>query len=228
MRCLSGVFEAVFQASMIYKLPPDEIRASILGVIKVFKGEADALLHFNLSAEGFWRSFQAIWLILVPYFIAMLAERHTLAGNMALELSAFPSGQFFFAKLSTIGLEWIMMPIALALLAGVLAIKREYSSYIIVRNWASVVMTWVFFIPTLASIAKLISIEVVLFIQLGLLGLVVFFSFRIARLTLQKPASFCVALVGIDFMAGLLLSRLIWKSFGPTEVVEFLSKQPIQ
>ena len=213
---------------MIYKLPPDEVRASILGVIKIFKGEADALSHFNLSAEGFWRSFQALWLILVPYFIAMLAERHTLVGNMAIELSAFPSAQFFFTKLSTIGLEWIMMPIVLALLAGVLAIKREYSSYIIARNWASVVMTWVFFIPTLASIAKLVSIEMALFIQLGLLGLVALLSFRIARLTLQKPASFCVALVGIDFMAGLLLSQLVWHTLGPAEVVEFLSKQPIQ
>ena len=142
MRCLSGVFEEIFQASMIYKLPPDEIRASILGVIKVFKGEADALSHFNLSTDGFWRSFQALWLILVPYFIAMLAERNTLVGNMGIELSTFPSTQFFFAKLSNIGLEWVMMPIALALLAGVLGIKREYSSYIIVRNWASVCLLY--------------------------------------------------------------------------------------
>ena len=213
---------------MIYKLPPDEIRASILGVIKVFKGEADALSHFNLSAEGFWRSFQALWLILVPYFIAMLAERNTLVSNMGIELSAFPSAQFFFAKLSNIGLEWIMMPIILALLAGVLDIKREYSNYIIVRNWASVVMTWVFFIPTLASIAKLVSIELVLFIQLGLLGLVVFLSFRVARTTLQKPASFCATLVGIDFMAGLMLSQIVWRTFGPAEVIEFLSKNAIQ
>jgi len=213
---------------MIYKLPPDEIRASIYGVIKIFKGEADALSHFNFGAEGFWRSFQALWLILVPYFIAILAERNTLVANMGIELSAFPSTQFFFAKLSTIGLEWIMMPIVLALLAGALSIKREYSSYIIVRNWASVVMTWVFFLPTLASIAKLVSIELVLFIQLGLLGLVVFLSFRIARLTLQKPASFCATLVGIDFMAGLLLSQIVWRALGPAEVVEFLSKNAIQ
>jgi len=213
---------------MIYKLPPDEIRASIIGAIKVFKGEADALSHFNLSAEGFWRSFQALWLILVPYFITMLAERNTLTNKMGIELSAFPSTQFFFAKFSNIGLEWIMMPIALALLAGVLSIKREYSSYIVVRNWASVVMTWVFFIPTLASIAKLVSIELALFIQLGLLGLVAFFSFRIARTTLQKPASFCIALVAIDFMAGLLLSQIIWQTFGPSEVVEFLNTQVVQ
>ena len=228
MRCLSGLFEKLFQASMILKLPPEEIRSSIHGVIKIFKGEEDGLSHFNLTTDGFWRSFQAIWLILLPYFIAILAERHTLVGNMGIELSAFPSGQFFFAKLTNIGLEWIMMPIVLALLAGVLSIKQEYSKYIIVRNWASVVMTWVFFIPTLASIAKLISIELVLFIQLGILGFVVFLSFRIARLTLEKPASFCVALVGIDFMAGLMLSQIIWRTFGPNEVVEFLNNHSIQ
>lgn len=213
---------------MIYKLPPEEIRSSIHGVIKILKGDVDGLSSFNVSTDGFWRSFQALWLILVPYFIAILAERHTLIGNMGIELSAFPSTQFFFAKLTNIGLEWIMMPIALALLAGVLNIKQEYSKYIIVRNWASVVMTWAFFIPTLASIAKLVSIELVLFIQMGLLGFVVFLSFRIARLTLEKPASFCAVLVGIDFMAGLVLSQIIWRSLGPAEVVGFLSKNAIQ
>ena len=212
---------------MIYKLPPDEIGSSIHGAIKVFKGDEDALSHFNLTSEGFWRSFQALWLILVPYLIAILAERHSLIGRMDIDLSAFPSGQFFFAKLSTIGLEWVMLPIVLALLAGVLDIKREYSSYITVRNWAAVVMTWVFFIPTLAFIAKLISAELIVFVQMTMLGFVVFFSFRIARTTLQKPVGFCMALVGIDFVAGLLLSQLIWLSIGPTEIIDFLSKQAI-
>lgn len=210
---------------MIIKIPADEIASSVIGTIKVFRGETDALFHFNISSTGFWRSFQAIWLILVPYLFAMLAERHSLMGKMQFDLDAFPSGHFFAVKLLTIALEWVLMPILLGFLAGLLDIRQTYASYIIVRNWASVVLTWVFFIPTLAYIAGFVPLEFLLVVQLGLLGVVAFLSFRIARATLQKSIQFCIVLVVVDFTAGLLLSRLLWLGLGPVEILTFAASQ---
>lgn len=198
---------------MILTLPADEIRFSLRGALKIFTDDPQALSYFNMSSTGFWHSFQAFWIVLVPYMFAVLAERAELLDEHELTLAAFPSALFFTIKIVRIIIEWLAIPIILWLAADILDIKARFQAFIIVRNWASVVITWIVFVPTLTYMAGLISLDVMIFAQLILLGFVLYFSYKIARTTLEKPFGFCLALIAVDFIAGLIITRSLWTVF---------------
>ena len=200
-------------------VPHDEIRSSLKGALRVLFNDPKALSYFNLTPEGFWHSFQAIWIVFVPFSITLLSQRSWLMSVHELTLEAFPSATFFAVKIFGIGVEWALMPIVLWLLADQLDIKTRYGPFIIARNWASIITAWVYFIPTIAHIAGLIILEVMVFAHLILLGLIVVYGFRVARLTLDKPPLFCIALVFIDFMVGLLIGEMLWSMIEPMLVV---------
>ena len=56
-------------------LDRDEIARSLTGAWHLFLDRPDAMRYFDLSIEGFWRSFRAIVLLLPAYILSTLAER---------------------------------------------------------------------------------------------------------------------------------------------------------
>jgi hypothetical protein len=64
----------------------DEINSSLTGAWKIFLDRPDALQHFDTSYAGFWRSFQAIFLIAPLYAVATLA-------SWRMVIAATPPGQ---------------------------------------------------------------------------------------------------------------------------------------
>lgn len=204
---------------MIIRVPIDEVRSSLCGAVKILFGDPKALTYFKMTPVGFWNSFQAIWIILVPYMISMLHERHWLMGQNNLSLDAFPSGHFFVVKLFGLVIDWALLPVVLWLAADVLDIKTRYGPFIIARNWASVIVSTTFAVPTLMHIAGLISLDVMLLVELILLGFLVAYGYRIAMATLGKGALFCLALVLADFMMSLVVGQAILVMFAPGELI---------
>ncbi|MEP6355522.1 MAG: hypothetical protein ABJ081_02475 [Hyphomicrobiales bacterium] len=199
-------------------VPQDEIRSSLTGALRILFKDPKALSYFNMTPDGFWHSFKAIWIVFVPLSITLLIQRGWLMSEHGLSLEAFPSAIFFATKIFGFGLEWAMMPFVLWILADQLDIKTRYSPFIIARNWASIVMGWVYFIPTLTHVVGLINLDAMVFSQLILLGFVLIYSFRVARATLDKPILFCMALVFVDLIIGLLIGGTLWSFIEPTLV----------
>lgn len=199
-------------------VPHDEIRSSLRGALRILFKDPKALSYFNMTPQGFLHSFQAIWIAIIPFMFSLLNQRQWMMSVNELSLGDFPSAAFFSIKILGIGLEWAVMPIILWLAADLLDIKTRYGSFIIARNWASIVMAWIFFIPTLTHMAGLIILEVMVFTHLILLGVVVIYGYRIARMTLEKPPLFCMALIFADLILGMIMGEMLWSLVEPMMV----------
>lgn len=197
-------------------IPPHEIRSSLQGAFQILKRDPKALFYFNLTPTGFWHSFQAIWIALVPYMLSTLTQRHWLLSEHNLTTDTFPNILFFASQIVGVGLEWTLLPLILWFAADFLDIKKRYTSFVIARNWTSIVTAWIFFAPTLAYASGVVVVDVLVLAQIVLLGFVLFYGYRVARATLSKPAYFCIGLVAADFLTGLISSEMLWVLIEPS------------
>jgi len=101
------------------------------------------------------------------------------------------------------------MPVLLWLCANILDIQSRYQAFIIARNWTGLIIAWVFFVPTLAYIGGLITLEAMTFSHFILIGFALIYDYRLAKATLDKPALFCIALVFADFIASIVMGEML-------------------
>jgi hypothetical protein len=189
-----------------------EIERSLAGAWQLFLGKPDALRAFDTSIEGFWRSFQAIVLVAPIYLITAVVERTSLFGS-AIAVGAFSEEAFWATQVLTLVLDWVTLPILLAGIAGMIGIRRQYPAYIVVRNWASVIMVAPFaVVSVLEGIG--ISEDVLLIPSVAALAFSLRFGYLIARRTLGVGIDIAIALVVLDFLVSLAVVQLIGRITG--------------
>lgn len=187
-------------------------RTAIHGVMALFIGRRAALAAFDMSVEGFWHSFRA-FLYVLPFFAVSAAVEHgmLLASPFTRDT---PAAAFIAARLVDYTLDWAMMPVLLALFARALNITRTYVPYIIVRNWAMIVMAAPQAFISLLLGTGIIGFDAATLLSLIVLVAMVIFHYRIIRLIMNRSAAFSAGLVASDILLSLVLSEIIDRLFG--------------
>ncbi len=190
-----------------------EISRALTGAWRLFLGRPDAMRFFDLSVDGFWRSFRAVILVAPLYGLTALADRHDMLTD-ANPTDDFTNVQFWAAKSLTLALDWVTLPILLGLIAGFIGIRRGYTGYVVARNWATVLMIMPFAAIGLVDLSGLTSTSML--ILPSLLALVVTFrmSYVIARKALGASGDVAVAYVVLDFLVSLALVMSVNRLFG--------------
>lgn len=184
--------------------------AAIRGAVEIFLGRRDGLRRFDLSVEGFWRSFAAILYVLPLFAIVVAADWMMVSGQ-----PAHPSREaFILARLVDLAIEWCTLPIALGLLAKRLGIGRTYVAYVVARNWSGIVSVAPLALLSLLFGLGALSLEVMELLSLLVIGAMLFYGYRIARWTLVWPASMAAGLVAADLALSLILLSLVNSLFG--------------
>jgi hypothetical protein len=182
----------------------DEIVRSLTGAWRLFLDRPDAMRYFNISIDGFWRSFYAIVLILPIYvFIALAEHRRILTDSLADD--DFSGSAFIINKGLSMALDWVTLPILLALLAGVLGVGRTYAGFIVARNWGAVLAITPFGAIALLFLLGILGSDSANIISLVILIVVVRFNYLIARRALGVDVFFAVGLVIADFVISLAI-----------------------
>jgi len=191
----------------------DEVQRALTGAWRLFIGKPDALRYFDTSADGFWRSFRAIILVTPLYLLTALADRHDLLTD-ANPADDFSGGAFWAAKLLSLALDWVTLPILLALLADFIGIRRGYPALIVARNWATVLMLIPFAAIALLDLSG-IGTPTTLVLP-SLLALIATFrmSYAIARKTLDVGADVAIGFVALDFLVSLAIVLIADVLFG--------------
>jgi hypothetical protein len=183
-----------------------EADRALTGAWRLFLNKPDAFQFFDVSVEGFWRSFQALLLVAPAYAIAALADRITVVS--ALPPGTFSDGVFWSAKVVALCIDWVSFPILLAAISGFIGIGRGYVPYIALRNWATVLMTLPF-----AAIAILqllgVSDDVLLLPSLVALAFSLRLTFVIARRTLGVAPDVAAGLVALDWLVSIAIVMII-------------------
>ena len=189
-------------------LTREEIVQSLTGAFEIFLDRPNAMRHFNVSVTGFWRSFSAIALVAPIYALSALAERQV-ALTDALHAAQFDDGLFSLNKILALGIDWITLPLLLALIAGRIGIAGTYPAFIIARNWGSVLATIPFGIVGVLFVSGVIDAEAADILSLGMLFMVLRYNYLIARRALEVSIGFAVVLVVADFALSMLIAGAV-------------------
>lgn len=180
----------------------DEIVQSFTGAWRLFLDRPDAMRYFNVSIDGFWRSFTAIIFVMPAYALFAGVEHVEILSEPVVD-PAFSEKAFVFNKLATLVLDWIMLPILLAVLAGPLGVSRSYAAYVVARNWGIALATAPFGIVALLSLVGFLGIGPANVLVIVLSAVVIYYNYLIARRALAAGIGLAIGVVVADLAISL-------------------------
>ena len=191
----------------------DEITRSLTGAWEIFLDRPNAMRHFDTDYAGFWRSFQAIILIAPLYALTAFAAYRAL--ETRIPASELPeSALFLWARAVTLGFDWVTLPILLAVVASVLGIQRTYTSFVVARNWSTVLIVTPF--ALIAALELVFNGIGPLVVPLSLLATaaVLRFAYLVARHAMEANVGLAIGIVVLDFFLSLFLAATVNVLFG--------------
>ena len=169
----------------------EEVFRSLYGAYRLAFMDQSGMTHFNLSVEGFWRSFFAAVLV-APGFAVLVGEK-LLARPEPLDLG-------WAAVVQTLAyvLSWAAFPLVALALTQLLGLSRNYVPLIVALNWAAVLQIVVF----LAAVVLGLLLPDVLegLIMLIVTGGILFYQWFVTRTALQTTGGIALMMILIDLV----------------------------
>jgi hypothetical protein len=114
-----------------------EVLNGLFGAYRLAWFDASGMAHFNLTVEGFWRSFFAAVLVAPAYAILVGMQLSTEAADFNLALVVLTEGIGYV-------LAWCAFPLVAIVLTRLLGLDRNYVALIVAVNWSAVLQTGAF------------------------------------------------------------------------------------
>jgi hypothetical protein len=194
-------------------LTRDEITRSLTGAWELFLDRPGAMRFFDMSVDGFWRSFAAVVLVVPSYAFAVLADQRMAAADPSLPLES-GTGLLVHNGIG-LALDWIALPLILALLARPLGIARHYPEFVVARNWCAVLAAVPFGVIGLLIVAGVVGTDFGSLLMLAALVAVLRYNYVIARRSLEASVGFAIGIVVLDFVVSLTLALSLDGLFAP-------------
>ena len=176
---------------------------ALQGALMLAARRDDAFERFNLTSDGFWRSFAAV-LVIAPLYLYADRVDALYPAQGGEPLAYTPA-----LSLITLAIEWIAWPIAVALVTFRTRLSGFFARYIIVYNWSSIPVFVVMVMPLVGLDAGFIGLDQAAVAGAVLLIVALWYRWLVARLTLEAPGLVALGLVGGDVVLGLAIHRLI-------------------
>jgi hypothetical protein len=181
-----------------------EAARSLASALGIMRYEPSALEGFNLTIEGFWRSFAAVIAILPMSWVMMAsAEQAAVAlGSTQVHSRLYQSSLFVIAFV-------IVWPVVAALLARSFNLGNHYLRYMIAYNWLSVPLAGLVLIPDLLYLAGIAGLFMREAIGLLAYGVTLYYCWYLARIAFETTGFIALAFLAADFGVSLALSYLV-------------------
>jgi hypothetical protein len=181
-----------------------EATRALGGAVRLFVGDPAGMRAFDLSTEGFFRSFRAIVLVVPLYAIVVAAERKLVLSARATDVA---DAAFVLSRFGMLALDWILFPLVMAFVARAHDLGGRYAAFVVAHNWASVVGYALNVPPSAAYGLGLIGATPALLLHVVVLAVVLRYGYVVARTALGAPPAAAAGVVALDFLLGLLLGR---------------------
>jgi len=192
----------------------EEASRSIRGAWRIARFDPDAMQDFDLSIDGFWRSFLAALIVIPP---SLLVSVFTEVGPRADHISEDMVGYLVQQTLLRGGL-WLLFPLAMVPVARLLNLSSTYVQYIIVWNWSQVIVAAVMLSATILLGSDLLGQEIGgLILMLAFLS-VSFYAYLVARVALGCEMPMAIGVVVLDFVLTLTVSLAADRMLYPASV----------
>lgn len=165
------------------------MQKSTIAACRLAVRDPQAWNEFDLTTDGFFRSFMALLLvaplnILFDLFVRRLAQTRALSEGKSTLASQYGLGEMLFST-ATLAIEWLIFPLAALFLLRLLNLSHRYGTLVIAHNWGRVV-TEFFNLPTIFLFSLgLISHQSAFDLLFITLGLTLYYRFYIAQSALE-------------------------------------------
>jgi hypothetical protein len=168
-----------------------EVLRSLYGAYRLAFLDPSGMVHFNLSVDGFWRSFFAAVLV-APGFAILVAQK--LIGRP----DPLDLGWAALVQTLAYGLSWAAFPLAALFLTQLLGLSRNYVPLIVALNWAAVLQVGVFLAAMVLGVVipGVLNGLILLIITVGIL----FYQWFVTRTALQTTGGIALLLVLVELV----------------------------
>ncbi|MTH97060.1 hypothetical protein [Roseibium sp. RKSG952] len=191
-----------------------EVISALKGSWRLFRYDQRGMSQFDLSVNGFWRSFGVVFLLLPLLAVSFLAEKRLIQSYQNILPENFPNLTYWAAQLTGVGLDWVALPLVLLCLADFLGVSKGYIPFIVVRNWTSLLTVLPYFVVSVFYIFGIVSAEVLLFTTLVTLFLVIWFRYVLARIALGAASFTAIGVVMLDILLSLFVTEFAGRIWG--------------
>ena len=173
-----------------------EVARAIYGAWRLMLFDAGGMRHFDLSIDGFWRSFFAAVVVAPAYVLFVMvglpsddAQPIDPAWAMLVKAVAYVAG-------------WIAFPVAAIFVTRLLGVTNRYVPLIVAYNWSNV-PPLIILVPaellaaTGAAVAGTLGTLALLFILV--------YEWFVVRVALEVTPFTAVGIVALDVLLGLLI-----------------------
>lgn len=190
--------------------PRSEIEGSLYGAWRLVLRDPDSLSYFNITADGFWRSFFAAAIVAPLFLISSLLSMDLVADD-----AAAPAPTIGFVALTfNFVIAWIAYVVLMFPVTRLLNLEARYAAYIIVWNWTAVLQVGLLLVAALMRGSGLFSAGVgdVALIAAVLTSL--YIAYLVARAALGCDIPIAVGLVIFENVLHLAVDRTGHALFG--------------
>ncbi len=185
---------------------PEEARDAIAGSLVIVTGDDKAFGYFNLTEQGFWRSFAAI-VIVAPMFLyaSMVDHRMAMAegdGEVAHQASVVMT-------LIGLAVQWVAWPVIMVPVAKLLVQSRNYARYITVYNWSSILVMAIALPPFALYHLGLAGAGTAITLAMITLFASFWYRWMVARMALETSGPASAMLVIADTVISFAVAGLI-------------------
>ncbi len=176
-----------------------EVFTALYGAYRLARLDAGGLRFFDITDQGFWRSFFAAVLVAPLYMILLLIRYSNLPEPLPL---------FRFIAIEAIAyvIAWVAFPLLMASLTRLLECDRFYVRFIVAYNWAAVLQNLLYIPIAILAAAGVLSIALSNTLGLMALALIVVYTWFVTRTALEVAAGMAAGIVGLDFMLNVLIN----------------------
>jgi hypothetical protein len=174
-----------------------EVLSALYGAYRLAWFDAAGMAHFNLTVDGFWRSFFAAVLV-APGFAVLIAQK------LVDRPEPLDPGWAMLVQLLAYGLSWAAFPLLAVVLTRLLGLSHNYVPLIVALNWGAVLQVLVFLAAVVVGLALPGLLEGL--IMLIVTGGILFYQWFVTRSALQTTGGIALMLVLIDLMLNSAIS----------------------
>lgn len=179
-----------------------EIAAALKGLALLLRGDARGLQYYDLSLDGFWRSFGLPLFCLAVYLILQPVN------PVQAEIWADNRLGFLLMQGLEYLLAWAAFLIAMAAICRGFGLGHRYAVFVVLYNWAQAIVTAAS-LPVLAgSLIGLLPPGTLTGWSTGILLLWLYIVLQAARIGLGAGLSLAVGAAFLDLAISILVHRL--------------------
>jgi hypothetical protein len=169
----------------------EEVISSLYGAFRLALMDRSGMAHFNLTFEGFWRSFFAA-VLAAPGFALLVAEK------LVARPEPLDPGWATLVQLLGYALSWAAFPLAAVMLTRLFGLSQHYVALIVALNWATVMQMVILLVAVLVGLALPDLLEGL--IMLLVTGGILFYQWFVTRSALQTSGGVALMMVLVDLV----------------------------